>query len=314
MTSLKGMLAASAAAAGLAGTALAAPIGYTLAKDGTTLVVVPNLAAPGATMSIAITGAIGRVDAIDFRPATGELVGYDSVSDRFYTINTATGVATDISTPPLTPTTGRVLDIDWNPTIDRLRLVTSDDDNIVFNPVNGATTLATDLFYVAADANFGEDPNIIGNGYTQSFFGPPNPQTPTRMTTQYVIDSTTNDLGILANNLGSITTVAALTLDGVPFDFGPEGGFDIYFDAALGQDIAYAILEAGGVVGLFTLNLTNGALTRLGDFAAELARLSGFTVAIAPNEVPVPAALPLFAAGLAGLSFARRRKKEAAAR
>lgn len=309
MPTMRTILAGTAAAASLLGTALAAPVGYTLSGDGSQLVAF-NPADPTSAFSVTISGAVLRLDAIDFRPATNDLIGYDNVTDRFYLIDRATGVATNLSNPPLTPTIGKVLDIDWNPTIDRLRLVTSDDDNIVFNPNTGTTTIATDLFYVAGDVNALEDPNIIGNAYTQSFFGPPNPQTPTRTTVQYVIDSTTNSLGILANNAGSITTVATLSFMGSPLNFGPEGGLDIFFDNALSQDIAYAILEVGTLTSLFTINLTNGVLTKVGDFSAALGRLTGLTL-IDANQVPIPAAFPLFAAGLAGLSFARRKAKTA---
>jgi hypothetical protein len=80
--------------------------------------------------SVAITGLLGaeNVVAIDFRPASGELFALSN-GPNVYRIDTTTGVATRIGTSALTGLAGNV-GIDFNPTVDRLRVVTDANDNI----------------------------------------------------------------------------------------------------------------------------------------------------------------------------------------
>src|SRR6478736_824294 len=63
--------------------------------------------------------------AIDFRPATGQLYGLGSTS-RLYTINTSTGAATAVAATAFVPAlSGTIAGFDFNPTVDRIRVVTS---------------------------------------------------------------------------------------------------------------------------------------------------------------------------------------------
>lgn len=286
-----------------AGTAHAGPAGYALTPGGQEIVVFDPANPAGAT-TVALSGDAQRLDAFDFRPDTGELIGFDATSDQYFRVDPNTGATTRIDDGALSRVPGGSLDVDFNPTIDRLRLVTGGEDNIVFNPNNGATTIVTDLFYAAGDPNAGANGgqiNVIGNAYTNSFAG-------ATTTTQFVIDSATDSLGILANNAGSITTVGGLTLGGEAFDARGNGGFDIFFDE--GENIAYALLNSGDLTGLFLIELTTGALTLIGEFS--IANLTGLAIG-SVNDVPIPAAFPLFLAGLFGLGFARRSRSRRAA-
>lgn len=296
-------IASLAVAATLVGGAEAALTGFALTSNGQQIVAFDPGNPAGAT-TLSVTGDASRLDAFDFRPATGELIGFDSATDRYFVIDTSTGATTRIDDgAAVVVPQSNVLDVDWNPTIDRMRLVTGANDNVVFNPTNGATTQVTDLFYGVGDVSEGVDPTIVGNAYTNSFAG-------AGATVQYVLDAATDSLGALANNAGAISTIAPLTLGGSSFFFGTNGGFDIFSGG--GGEVAYALLFGGGLTSLFTLDVATGGLTKLGDFSANLGGLKGLAITDI-NEVPLPAALPMFAMALGGLSMAARRRKAPAA-
>lgn len=296
-------VAISAAALACADAA-AATVGYTLGRGGNALIRFDVGAVAGAT-EVALST---RLDAIDFRPATGQLFGYSSSADRYYVIDPDTGAVTLFplaSGQSIASTQGNNVDIDWNPTIDRLRTVGTGDENIVFNPNTGAAASQTPLFYGAGDVNAGINPNVVGNAYTQSFFGPPGGG---RTTQQYVIDSGTNAIATLANNAGTLSTLGVLTLGGAPFDFNADAGFDIAF--LDGQDVYYALLSQGGLSTLFTIDIATRELTSLGSFARSFGSIRGLAIAI--DEVPLPAGALLFPAGLGAVAGLRRCRKAVA--
>lgn len=298
------LVAGAAFASLISATPAAAAVltGFTLASDGSSLVRF-DPANIGATTAIALSGDGVRLDAIDFRPATGELIGYDARLEAYFLVNPKTGGLKRIDDGLVSPTSGAAVDIDWNPTIDRQRAVTSNRDNVVFNPVTGATTRAVDLFYVAGDPNAASNPFVVGNAYTNSFaanFG--------GTTVQYVLDARTNTLATLANNLGELRTVAGLSFNGAPFTLTEGAGFDIFFDTATSTNIALVLANNGGLSDLFTLNLATGALdTAAGTFASSLGRLSGLTFGVV-DEIPLPAAAPLFFGAVAGAALWRRAR------
>lgn len=77
---------------------------------------------------------------IDFRPANGLLYGLGSTS-RLYTINTATGVATQVGAGQFSPLlSGADFGFDFNPSVDRIRVVSNTDQNLRLNPDTGAGT------------------------------------------------------------------------------------------------------------------------------------------------------------------------------
>ncbi|MBI1365644.1 MAG: VPLPA-CTERM sorting domain-containing protein [Alphaproteobacteria bacterium] len=81
--------------------------------------------------------------------------------------------------------------------------------------------------------------------------------------------------------------------------------------------ISAAELEDSGLSGFAALNFITGVLTNFVSFtAANLFGDNGnndyAVAALSYEPVPLPAALPLFLAGLAGLGFARARKRQTA--
>lgn len=189
---------------------------------------------------------------IDFRPATGQLYGEGSTG-RVYVINTATGVATAITTVPITPN-GTNFGFDFNPVPDRIRFVSNATQDLRLNP-NDGNLASTDgnLAYAIGDPNQGTTPSVVAVGYTNSTFGPA-PGT----TTLYDIDSGLDILAIQnPPNNGTLVTVGSLGVDTTNF-----AGFDISGRSGIG----YAALNVSPATtsGLYTVNLMTGAATLVG--------------------------------------------------
>ncbi len=75
--------------------------------------------------------------AIDYRPATGELYGLGSGS-RLYVINPVTGAAAQVGGDFAIPIEGDSFDLDFNPAVDRIRVVSNTDQNLRLHPDTGA--------------------------------------------------------------------------------------------------------------------------------------------------------------------------------
>ncbi|MFN0139258.1 MAG: DUF4394 domain-containing protein [Pyrinomonadaceae bacterium] len=202
---------------------------------------------------------------IDFRPVNGVIYGVASQilnvgggSSRVVTINHVTGQVTSVGST-INATSGFSSGIDFNPVPDRIREVDNFDNSRRLNP-NDGTVAGTDtpLAYAMGDPNMGANPNVVHVAYTNSV----NPAPTT--TTLYGIDVDTNSLVIInPPNAGTLNTVGLLGVD--PNTDG--GGFDILG----GTNTAYASLNIFGFSGLYTINLTTGAATFIGDIGVPLA-------------------------------------------
>ena len=194
---------------------------------------------------------------IDFRPATGQLFALGSLSN-LYTINLQTGVATQIGTTFAPALAGTEFGFDFNPTVDRIRVVSDSEQNLRLHPVTGAVVMAdTTLDYDANDPNDGANPNIVGAAYTNNFFA-------ATTTTLYDIDSNLNILvtqgGLGGNpspNLGGLFTVGSLNVN-------PSStvGFDI---SGSGAAFAAIVLEGESASKFYFINLSSGAATLIGS-------------------------------------------------
>jgi hypothetical protein len=97
-----------------------------------------NSAAPGTILStVGISGLqVGEsVLGIDARPATGQIYALGS-SGRIYTIEPASGQALQIGVP--IALNGSEFGVDFNPTVDRLRIISNAEQNLRVNPDTGA--------------------------------------------------------------------------------------------------------------------------------------------------------------------------------
>ncbi len=205
-----------------------------------------NSPTTGTTLTIAGLQAGETLVGLDVRPANGELYGVGSTS-RLYKINAGTGIAEAVSTAPFaTPLNGTAFGVDFNPAVDRLRIVSNTGQNMRINPDNG-TMAALDLPITPPTAA------VSGAAYSNNTAG-------TTITTLYDIDPVTDKLYKQdpANN-GMLTVIGGGL--GVNADAGSD--FDIS-----GADKAYALLSVGGVTKLYSIHLGNGTATLVKDFPA----------------------------------------------
>lgn len=201
---------------------------------------------------------------IDFRPATGELYALGS-SSRVYTIDVATGIATAVSAQPFsTPLDGTSFGFDFNPTVDRIRVVSDSGQNLRVNPITGAVAnVDAALQFSTTDANFGAFAGVVGAAYT-------NPDNdPSTGTTLYDLSSALDILvSQIPPNNGTLNTIGSLNFNGNDL-----AGFDIS-----SGNVAYAaIFESGktrvkkrcGTTSLFTVDLLSGLPTRIGSIGTD---------------------------------------------
>ncbi|MEO7924306.1 MAG: DUF4394 domain-containing protein [Chitinophagaceae bacterium] len=223
-----------------------------------------NANAPGTVIgTVTITGLPPgeKITDIDFRPATGQLYGLGIMYGRIYIINPVTGVATVVGTSSFSPAlTSPLAGMDFNPTVDRIRIVNASGQNLRVNPETGVT--------VGVDA--GLNPAGVtpaGAAYTNSFSG-------ASATTLYTIDFLNRNLYKQdPPNSGLSTIVGGFQLA----SGGNVGGFDISPD----NTVSLATYNYGGAAGLMRVDLTTGLTVDLGALSTPLIGLAIPTVPVA---------------------------------
>lgn len=240
-----------------------------------------------ATGPVSITGLGAGVTlmGIDFRPATGALYGLGSNS-QLYTINTMTGAATAVGGPFATALSGTSFGIDFNPTVDRIRITSNTGQNLRANPDTGVlASVDGALNYVAGDVNFGQPAGIVASAYTNNFAG-------ATTTTLFNLDAVLDTLVKQdPPNAGGLVTIGSTGVDITNLT-----GFDIST-----QGNAYVAIERGGVPSwLYSIDLSTGSMSLIGEIGAGML-LADISVAI-----PAPGAMGLLA--LAGIAAGRRRR------
>ena len=273
---------AIAATLALGGSALAAAhagkTGYALADDGATLVVMSDIAAPDDAQTYALDTPLRG---LAYRPVTGDLVGF--ADGMIVTVDPMSGEQTDTGATFMDADVAEgAVAFDFNNAIDAVRAVSANGDNLVYFPEGfgdgderaNSVRRFTNAFYADGDANVGTQPQIFANAYTNAI-----PGSTAGSTFQYALDAGTDSLVSLANNDGTLETVGAVTVEGSEVDITDMGGFDIVSPEE-GTDEAYAILQIEGedTAGLYTIDLTSGAATKLSDLG--MGGFSGFAVSM----------------------------------
>jgi len=182
-----------------------------------------------------------QVLGIDFRPATGRMYGLGSTS-QLYVIDHLSGVASPVGGPFSTTLSGSDFGFDFNPVVDRIRVVSNTGQNLRIHPDTGAVAAVDgQLAFAAGDPNAGAVATVVAAAYS-------NPDTnPDTGTVLYDIDTALNVLTRQdPPNDGTLNTVGPLSVDATQvagFDIGPENG------GLLGQGSkleALAVLQTNG--------------------------------------------------------------------
>lgn len=219
-----------------------------------------NLNAPTEMLTISGLGSGESIISIDYRPATGQLYGLSSGS-RLYTINENSGVATPLGMAAFSPgIEGTNAALDFNPTVDRIRLVSTTGQNLRLHPETGAV-VATD-----GRINGGMNPMIAAVAYTNSVSGATS-------TVLFDIDIATDKLyRQVPPNDGGLEEVGDLGVD-----FGEQVDFDIIADNSL----AMAVDRKDNESRLYTIDLNSGSASWVGVFSQPVISLAFKTDPIA---------------------------------
>lgn len=215
---------------------------------------------PEAARSVGtVTGLVtdAYLVGIDYRPANGLLYGLGN-SGGIYTIDASNAAATFVARLNVA-LSGTAFGVDFNPTVDRLRVVSDNGQNLRVVPDTGVTTTDVALNYTAGTPA----PGIVGAGYTN------NDADANTGTTLFDIDSSLDQLAIQAPpNNGSLNVVGKLGVD-----TGTAVGFDIYSVVRNGTttDVkALASLTVGGAPGFYEVSLLQGKVTARGTFPVNV--------------------------------------------
>ncbi len=181
---------------------------------------------------------------IDFGASALYGVGSDS---RVYTIDTLSGAAAPVGGAFAPAALGDHFGLAFNSAENRLRLSSVESNqNQALDPASGATTSAdAELAYAAGDAHAATDPALAAAAYYGG--------------TLFGIETNANTVVTVSPAAGEISTVADL-----PFNVYLCSGMDIHSDGT-----AYASLATDAGQQLYTINLTTGAATLLGDIAGS---------------------------------------------
>jgi hypothetical protein len=239
-----------------------------------------NASTPGIINAArAIRGLSGRerIVGLDYRPATGQLYALSS-SNRLYVIlvDSSRAIAVRVNRSNTFTLNGNSFGFDFNPTVDRIRLVSDADQDLRLNP-NDGTVAGTDgaLAFAPGDQNAGQNPSVVGSAYTNSFQG-------STTTTLYGIDSNLNTLVTQGTGPGAAVPVGPNT--GQLFTVGPlgvaAGGGPAGFDIATPSNAGFASLTPQGSnrSQFYTVNLMTGAATLVGPIGGLTEPVLGIAI------------------------------------
>lgn len=158
---------------------------------------------------------------------------------------------------------GSTFGIDFNPTVDRLRIVSDSGQNLRANVDTGATTVDGPLNAAGTGVT-----GVVAAAYTNT------DTDPATATTLYDIDATLDRL-LLQNppNDGGLVPIGNLGVDA-----GPAVGFDLYSEleertpgVLTTVDVSgWASLQVGGTSSLYSITPFSGAAQQVGAFGVDV--------------------------------------------
>lgn len=205
-----------------------------------------------------------RLVGMDFRSTNDTLYALAG-SGRLYTVDLDTAAARPVGAAPATPLRGAVFGVDFNPVVDRLRVMSDAGQNLRLHPDTGAL-LASDPEprFAPGDPNAARTPRIVAAAYTYNKANP-------KLTTNYALETSTGTLVTQGTREGVEPAVSPNT--GQIFTVGPlgVGSFsDAAFDIHVLTDRAFAALSTrdGRQSRWVRIDLATGAARVIGEVAA----------------------------------------------
>lgn len=207
--------------------------GDTFAVTASNQLVSFNRAEPGTIVTTTAIGGLASGDNIvdiDFRPSNGQLYALGR-SGTIYTIDTNTAAASAVSVSSVALDAAATdFGIDFDPSLDRLRVVSNTGQTLRINVDNGAAI---------ARAQNVSGITLGDLAYSNSFAGSD------ASATIYAIDTGTDAVGQFDITAGTLNTSKPLGADS-----GAIGGFDI--DGR--NNVGYAAVSANGATTLISIN------------------------------------------------------------
>lgn len=210
-----------------------------------------------------------RVVAIDFRVARGELYALGA-SGQLYKIDVGRAQAARVGAGAALPPGGSEWGMDFNPTVDRMRIVSDAGANLRLHPDTGAvvdgdpSTPGVQMdgppAYDGRDVAAGKTPRLVAVAYTYN-------KTDDKVTTNYALDAAQGTLVHLGTKEG--VTPAISPNSGRLYTVGPLGAGDFdhaTFDISDLANTAYAALRRAGAAGSrwHRIDLATGRATFIG--------------------------------------------------
>jgi hypothetical protein len=289
-----------ACASALLATALAAALPaqaetvYGLTAGATTTLVSFDSANPTSLSVVGpVSGIINGLSlrAIDFRPADGLLYGLATAGNQgqLYTIDLSNGVASSVGRGfSFTGDAGLSVSIDFNPVVDRLRVVADNGLNLRLNPNTGGVAGSDTALSAAGMGDVAYINNFVGATQT-TLYG----FTGSQLVTIGGIHGVPSPNSGLVNAVGP-TGASAWDNMNVGFDIGSSGSAYLSFD-----DAASSSFDSE----FYKINLSNGATTFVGKLPVAM-----LDIAVA---VPEPETTALWLAGLAVMGRVAWRRRAA---
>ncbi len=224
-------------------------------------------------------GTVSGLDAntaligIDYRPENGKLYGV-AKNGAIYTVSAKTAKATKVATMNTAPS-GASFGVDFNPVVDRLRIVSDTGQNLRVDVSTGATTVDGGLTNPVPPPGMGTTgaTGVTGAAYTNS---DKIAKTDTA-TTLFDLDTTLDRAAIQSPaNAGSLAATGKLGINAAA-----ASGFDVYSYLKSGEatrNVAFAALSNGTRSSLYKVDLLDGSLKALGKFGKNKGQVIGLAL------------------------------------